>query len=110
VRFDAGLTLLGHIAPVVLPPGVVIPRYVPRRVVPEYFSTVNGTLMGPVDGRNPLFFASVLLKGVQVYRNGLAQTYLSDVVHQGYNGITFLPGSIPQPGDIIECWGFPGQG
>ena len=71
--------------------------------VPVQFSTQNGTIVGAVDGANPLFFLTV--GGVVtmiVYRNGVMQTFGADYTSVN-NQISFLTLSIPQIGDIVTA-------
>ena len=63
------------------------------------------TIMGGVDGKNNLFTFGVSFQRVQVWRNGLLQTWAQDYA-AGPTAIVFYPASIPQPGDIITLLGF----
>lgn len=72
---------------------------------PAQFSTTTGTITGTLDGVNANFFLSYPVSTVNVYRNGILMTAGTDYT-SGANLITFLPGQIPQPGDIITAEGW----
>lgn len=63
------------------------------------------TIFGVMDGVNPLFTWQVAIRRGDVMRNGLRQTLNVDVC-VGPTSMKFLPGSIPQPGDVITMWGW----
>lgn len=63
------------------------------------------TISGGVDGVNALFLIGASVARLQVFRNGLLQTINQDVV-SGPTAIVFLPGAIPQPGDVITALAF----
>lgn len=70
------------------------------------YSIVFGpTIMGGVDGRNNLFTWGVQIPRGQIFRNGILQTLNADVV-MGPTAMVFLPGAIPQPGDVITMLGY----
>lgn len=74
--------------------------------VPQQYSSVNGTIIGVIDGVNAVFYLNTggVLQ-MTVTRGGLVQTPTLDYVSVN-NMITFTPVSIPQPGDVItaEAW------
>lgn len=63
------------------------------------------TIMGACDGRNNLFTWGITLQRALVFRNGILQTLNVDVVN-GPTAMVFLPGAIPQPGDILTILGY----
>ncbi len=63
------------------------------------------TITGGCDGRNNLFGWGCVLQRAQIFRNGLLQTINVDVVNGGL-ACVFLPGSIPQVGDLITVLGY----
>lgn len=63
------------------------------------------TIFGACDGINNLFTWGVSLKQARVFRNGLYQTKNVDFA-AGALALVFLPGAIPQPGDIITMSGW----
>lgn len=71
--------------------------------IPVQLTSANGTIVGNIDGLNSVFFlntGSVL--GFQIARNGVLQT--AGLQYIALNTmITFLPGSIPQPGDLLTA-------
>lgn len=72
----------------------------------EYSSANSGAstgIVGVIDGINTVFWLQAGgVMTMQVYRNGLLQTPGVDIVTVN-NQITFLAGSIPQPGDTITA-------
>lgn len=69
--------------------------------VPIQYSTALGTIVGVIDGVNAVFWLQAGgVMQMQVTRNGLTQTPGVDY-NSVNNQITFLPGSIPQPGDTL---------
>jgi hypothetical protein len=70
--------------------------------VPQQFSSANGTIIGNIDGGNATFWLSLAVLSMSVYRNGVLQTIGSDYTSIS-NQFTFLPASIPQPGDILTA-------
>jgi len=70
-----------------------------------YEIVVGPTIAGVLDGTNNLFTVSLPLARIQLWRNGLLQTLNQDFV-AGPTAIVFLPGSIPQPGDILTLLGY----
>lgn len=73
---------------------------------PMQFTTANGSLQGAVDGVNDTFATSVNLSRMQVARNGVSQTLNVDVAAPWGQYVKFLPGSIPQQGDLITVSGW----
>jgi hypothetical protein len=64
----------------------------------------NATPAGFVDGSNPVFSLETMpspASSLQVFRNGLLMKAGVDYVLTG-SSVTFLPGAIPQPGDILQ--------
>lgn len=74
--------------------------------VPIQYSTFDGSIVGPVDGVNAIFWLNTgAVSSLLVFRNGVAQTYGVDYTNIN-NQITFLQASIPQPGDIVTAEAF----
>lgn len=71
---------------------------------PQFFSTSDGSVQGTIDGTNAVFLLPAILSRAQVFRNGAAMTLNFDCVF-GERSLVFLPGQIPQPGDIITVLG-----
>lgn len=70
---------------------------------PVQFNTADGTIVGVIDGTNTVFWLSIGgVLTMQVFRNGVLQTPNVDYTSLN-NQITFLPGSIPQPGDLLTA-------
>jgi hypothetical protein len=71
--------------------------------VPIEFSTATGSIIGPVNGSNAVFWVNAGdVRRMVVIRNGLGLTDGLDY-HAVSNQITFLPGKIPQTGDTITA-------
>ena len=68
----------------------------------NYQIVFGPTIMGGVDGKNNLFQVGAASQRWQVWRNGVLQTLGTDVV-TGPTAFVFLPGAIPQPGDILTA-------
>lgn len=77
----------------------------PVSVPPQQFTTADGTIQGALDGVNATFTLGVTLRRAQIWRNGLLMTQNFDCIF-GSRVIIFLPGQIPQPGDVIEVQGY----
>jgi hypothetical protein len=80
--------------------------------VPVQYSSALGSIVGQIDGINNLFWIVVGVTSMQLYRNGILQTVGTDYTYVS-NQITFLPGKLPQPGDVLTADAFPiysGQG
>lgn len=73
---------------------------------PVQFSSQNGTIVGVIDGVNSQYFLTVGIVSFSLFRNGLLQTYGTDYTAIN-NQINFLPGAIPQVGDILTANGYP---
>jgi hypothetical protein len=74
--------------------------------VPQQFSSANGTIIGNIDGVNATFWLSLAVLSMAVYRNGDLQTIGVQYFSQN-NQFTFLPGSIPQSGDLLTAEAYP---
>lgn len=74
--------------------------------VPVQFSSANGTIVGAIDGVNAVFWLTLGVLSLSLFRNGVLQTANSDYTSIN-NQITFLAPSIPQPGDILTAEAFP---
>jgi hypothetical protein len=74
--------------------------------VPQQFSSANGTIVGVIDGVNTVFYLTLGVLSLSLYRNGVLQTAGVDYTSQN-NMITFLPASVPKPGDILTSEAFP---
>lgn len=103
--FQIGLQLGGatpqrYVAPVSFP---VIGAFDGVGVV--YSIATGPAISGLLDGVNNLFVFQVSFQRVQIWRNGILQTFNVDVT-AGQTAMVFLPGAIPQPGDIITLIGF----
>lgn len=71
-----------------------------------YYQISTGpTIFGATDGVNAIFTVGVALRRMQVFRNGILQTGLQDV-STGPTVVVFMPGNIPQPGDILMILGW----
>lgn len=70
-----------------------------------YGISFGPTIMGNCDGKNPIFVIQVMFQRLQVWRNGILQTAMQDY-NAGPTVIAFLPGSIPQPGDLLTVLGY----
>lgn len=70
-----------------------------------YHINFGPTITGICDGRNRLFQWGVQMQRVQVFRNGILQTFNQDIA-AGQFAVVFLPGSIPQPNDLITILGY----
>lgn len=70
-----------------------------------YHINFGPTITGVCDGRNRLFQWGVQMQRVQVFRNGILQTSNQDIA-TGQFAVVFLPGSIPQPNDLITILGY----
>lgn len=77
----------------------------PLQSPPQQLTSANGTIQGNIDGVNPLFQWQIYFPLIQVWRNGVRQTQGVDY-GAGTTALTFLPGAVPQPGDIITLEGF----
>ncbi len=73
---------------------------------PVQFSTGNGTITPMPDGVNLIFWLSLGVLSLSVYKNGILQTAGLDYVSLN-NQVTFLPASIPQVGDLLTSEAFP---
>jgi hypothetical protein len=73
--------------------------------VPVEYSTATGGIIGPVNGSNAVFWINAGgVRKMVVMRNGVGMTDGFDYnTIPGSNQITFVPGSIPQPGDIVTA-------
>ena len=96
----------GNALRVILAIGLLIPVTTAVTAVPAYAQNVadEETPVGIVDGFNQWFKLAHLpiTSSVKVYRNGIRQKRGIDyVVYNNKRLIGFLPGSIPQTGDII---------
>ena len=74
----------------------------PRQIILPYPPV---TIFGVMDGVNRIFTWGVVLRRADVFRNGVLQTLNVDVC-VGPTSMTFLPGSEPQPGDILTMRGW----
>jgi hypothetical protein len=83
-------------------------RLHPRVPPPMQYTTADGSLVGAVDGLNDTFTATVLLDRWQVYVNGVCQQLNVQCVAPGGAWLRFLPGFIPQKGDIVTVEGWIG--
>lgn len=63
------------------------------------------TITGGCDGINNLFQWGCVLERVQCWRNGILQTFNVDFA-AGQTAMVFLPGAIPQPGDLLTILGY----
>lgn len=70
-----------------------------------YQIQIGPTIFGLTDGTNNLFVVGCAMPRWQIWRNGVLQTYNVDVV-AGQTAFVFLPGAIPQPGDILTALGY----
>lgn len=70
---------------------------------PQQYSSANGSVQGAIDGVNAVFTLGVVVPRAMIFRNGVAMTLNTDCTHSGQT-IVFLPGQIPQPGDIITAF------
>lgn len=71
--------------------------------VPIDFTTADGSIIGPVDGINTVFWLNIGgVTSMEVFRNGIKQTYGVDFTWVN-NQINFLPSSTPQIDDIITA-------
>lgn len=70
-----------------------------------YSIATGPTIFGAVDGTNNLFLFGVAFQRVQIWRNGILQTFNVDVT-AAQTAMVFLPGAIPQPGDFITLIGY----
>ncbi len=79
----------------------------PLQPPPQKFSTATTppTIFGVIDGINPVLTWAVTIQCGSVWRNGILQTLNIDVA-VGQTAMVFLPGAIPQPGDIVTMLGF----
>lgn len=71
----------------------------------SYRIVVGPTILGATDSVNNLFTWGVSCKRIQMYRNGLLMAIGSDY-SGGSTAAVFLPGAIPQPGDILTIFGW----
>lgn len=72
--------------------------------VPIQFSTIDGTIIGAVDGINTIFYLSVgLIETIILTLNGLGQTSGLDYSYIN-NQITFAPDAVPTVGSVITAW------
>lgn len=90
------------VQPPYIPPITISNPIVPP---PVQLSTVDGTLIGNVNGVNNTFIFQVYCHRARVFRNGVLQTQNVDV-GVGPTAIKFSPGSIPQLGDIVTILGY----
>ena len=71
--------------------------------LPVQLTSANGTIVGNIDGVNAVFFlntGSVL--AFQIFKNGVLQT--AGLQYAALNTmVTFLPGSVPQSGDVLTA-------
>ena len=70
-----------------------------------YSISTGPTIFGLLDGINNLFLVGAAMPRWQIWRNGILQTFNVDVV-AGQTAFVFLPGAIPQPGDILTALGY----
>lgn len=70
-----------------------------------YRIVVGATIAGVTDGVNNLFTWAVSFRRVIMYRNGLLMTTLLDY-SAGSVAAVFMPGAIPQAGDILTIFGW----
>lgn len=69
---------------------------------PQQYSSANGSVKGVIDGTNAVFTLGVVVPRAMIFRNGVAMTLNTDCTFSGQT-IVFLPGHIPQAGDIITA-------
>jgi hypothetical protein len=77
----------------------------PTAAPPQQFSTKDGSIQGALDGVNAVFLVSANLARARVWRNGVMMTLNFDCIAGG-QAVLFLPGQIPQPGDVITIEGY----
>ena len=74
--------------------------------VPMQFSSSNGTIVGTIDGVNAVFFLTLGVLSLSMFRNGVLQSAGVDYITVN-NMVTFQAGSIPQPGDTLTSEAYP---
>ncbi len=74
--------------------------------VPVQFSSADGTIVGTIDGTNAVFYLTLGVLSLSMYKNGDFQTAGADYTSLN-NMVTFLPGSIPQLGDLLTSEAYP---
>lgn len=77
----------------------------PLQPPPQQLTTADGTIQGNIDGVNSIFQWQIVFPLIQLYRNGVRLTQGVDY-GAGTTAVAFLPGAIPQPGDILTLEGF----
>lgn len=71
----------------------------------SYRIVVPPTIFGVLDGVNNLFTWQVSMRQVQMFRNGVLMTHGLDY-GSGNTAAVFMPGAIPQAGDILTLFGW----
>lgn len=80
----------------------------PPQPPPQQLTTAGGaaaTIFGGIDGINATFTWGVWFPVIQLFKNGVLQQSTVDY-GSGPTALTFFPGSIPQPGDVLTIQGF----
>lgn len=77
----------------------------PLQPPPQQLTSIDGTIQGNIDGINSVFTWQVYFPLISLFRNGV---YLTQGVDYGAgpNAVAFMPGSIPQPGDVLTLKGY----
>lgn len=77
----------------------------PLQPPPQQLTSLDGTIHGNIDGVNSVYTWQVYFPLVQMYRNGVRLTQGVDY-GAGPTCAAFLPGAIPQPGDVLTLEGY----
>lgn len=77
----------------------------PLQPPPQQLTSADGTIQGNIDGVNSVFQWQIYFPLIQLYRNGVRQTQGVDY-GAGPTCVAFLPGALPQVGDIITLIGY----
>lgn len=74
----------------------------PLQPPPQQLTTQQpgNTILGALDGVNALFTWGIWVPQYQVFRNGVLQATNTDYAG-GPTSLKFLPGAVPQIGDIV---------
>jgi len=63
------------------------------------------SVSGTIDGVNAVFTLSAVVSSLQLFKNGQLQNPGGDYTWTGGTAVTFVPGSIPAPGDTLLALG-----